>query len=104
MSTEPEGVESDSNADFAINASSFDYGMAQTSETLADPMSFQAQDLVVNLTGVERKVFVSARDDKDSLCNGVDFDAGSDLLKNKDKKGFSKENLKLLTQIWFGLK
>ncbi|AED90539.1 putative protein [Arabidopsis thaliana] len=106
MSTEPEGVESDSNADFAINASSFDYGMAHTSETLADPMSFQAQDLVVNLTGVERKVFVSARDDKDSLCNGVDFDADSDLLKNKDKKGFSKENLKLFDSdlVWAKLR
>ncbi|KAG7553908.1 PWWP domain [Arabidopsis suecica] len=125
MSTEPEGVESDSNADFSVNASRFEYGMANTSETLADPMSFQAQDLTVKLTGVERKGFVSARDDKDSLCNKVDSDAesgdfgenrnlddsgekdskfenldgvvlaGSYLLKSKDKNGFADENLKL---------
>ncbi|CAH8269846.1 unnamed protein product [Arabidopsis lyrata] len=125
MSTEPEGVESDSNTDFSVNASRFDNGVAHTSETLADPMSFQAQDLVVKLTEVERKGFVSARGDKDSLCNGVDYDAesgdfgenrnldgsgekeskfenldgvvlaGSDLLKSKDKNGFADENLKL---------
>lgn len=115
MSTEPGGgVESDSTADFSVNASSrFEYGVAHTSETLALPMSFQAQDLVV-----ERQSCVSARDDKDNLCNVVDSDAdsgkkkskldgvvlaGSDLLKNKeDENGFANENLKLFDSdlVW----
>ncbi|XP_010490766.1 PREDICTED: uncharacterized protein LOC104768466 [Camelina sativa] len=124
MSTEPEGVESDSNADFAAKSSRFDYGVAHSSDTLTDATSFQAQqDLVV-----EGKGSGSALDGKDvdshgdNLCNVVDSGAysvdfcesrnldssgekeskfgvvssGSDLLKgSKDKNGFVNENLKL---------
>ncbi|KAL1200115.1 PWWP domain-containing protein 5 [Cardamine amara subsp. amara] len=111
MSTEPGGVESDSNADLSANASRFEYGVAHTSETLTDPVSFQAQDLLVKLTGVERKGCVSAHGD--NICNVVDSDdigenldgvvlAGSDLLKSKDKNGFANENLKLFESdlVW----
>ncbi|XP_010452156.1 PREDICTED: uncharacterized protein LOC104734309 [Camelina sativa] len=80
MSTEPGGVESDSNADFAVKASRFDYGVAHASETLTDATSFQAQQdlVVVKPTGVEGKGSGSALDDKDldshgdSLCDVVD--------------------------------
>ncbi|XP_010423790.1 PREDICTED: uncharacterized protein LOC104708846 isoform X2 [Camelina sativa] len=101
MSTEPGGVESDSNADFAAKASRFDYGVAHSSETLTDAASFQAQqDLVVE--GKEPGGFGEHRNldgsgGKESKFENLDgvVSAGSDLLKSsKDKNGFANENLK----------
>lgn len=49
MSTEPGGVKSDRDAIIGINASSFESGVAQTSETLAD------ESLLVKVAGIEKR-------------------------------------------------
>lgn len=72
MSTEPGGVESDSDAVFGVNASRFKNGVAQTSETLAG-------DLLVKFVGFERKGCFSAGDDGIEKRNGV-----SDMKKETE--------------------
>ncbi|CAA7034077.1 unnamed protein product [Microthlaspi erraticum] len=77
MSTEPGGVESDSDAIIGLNASSFGGGVAQTSETLAD------ESLPVKLAGLEKRNGLRGlKRETDSVDGESDF--GSEIEDDSD--------------------